>query len=341
VEDNEINRQVATELLREEGFFISSAANGRIALDMITASVETEAHDVVLMDLQMPVMDGYEATRRIRADERFDDLPIIAMTADAMSGVRDSVLDIGMNDYVTKPIDPGTLFRALAKWIVPRDRELPPGYSAMEGAPAVADDSLPVEGLEGIDVADGLARVGGNTALYRKLLLKFSEGQAQVVDVIRRSLAAGDMELAERTAHTLKGVSGNIGATGLHHGAVLLDEAMKKKDAQRLEPLLQQVAADLHIVLDAIRRGVSGEETEVTASEGPMDTEKVAELIGSLRLLLDNYDAKASDIMARLLDHVTDSEAAAHLKTLKTHIGNYDYEDALESLEDLSKTLGL
>jgi polar amino acid transport system substrate-binding protein len=308
---------------------------------MVMASVETTAYDVVLMDLQMPVMDGFEATSKIRADERFDDLPIVAMTADAMSGVRDKVLDVGMNDYVTKPIDPGALFRALTKWVVPGDRELPPGYTKVDDAPAVADDSLTVRGLEGIDVAGGLARIGGNTALYRKLLVKFSEGQAQVVDVIRRALAAGDMELAERTAHTLKGVSGNIGATSLHQNAVLLDEAMKEKDPQKLEPLLQQVAADLNIVLDAIRQGVSGEETEATAAKGPMDAEKVVKLMGSLRRLLDNYDAKAADIFNQLADQVTDSEAAPFLKKLKTQIGNYDYEDAMKSLEDLAKTLDL
>ena len=122
VEDNDINQQVAVELLQKEGFFMDVADNGKIAVEKVNDSLKGEAYDVVLMDLQMPVMDGYTSTKEIRKDSRFKDLPIIAITADAMSGVRDKMLDVGMNDYITKPINLYELFSTLVKWIKPGER---------------------------------------------------------------------------------------------------------------------------------------------------------------------------------------------------------------------------
>jgi PAS domain S-box-containing protein len=339
VEDNEINQQVATELLKDEGFFMDIADNGKIAVEKIMSSINQMPYDVVLMDLQMPVMDGYTAAQEIRKDTRFDDLPVVAMTADAMSGVREKVLDIGMNDYVTKPIDPAELFRTLVKWVLPADRELPPEYTVADADALESDESLIFEKLEGINVSEGLARVGGKSTSYRKLLQKFSVSNTQVVDDITRALSEGNIDLAERTAHTLKGVSGNIGATDLHKAAIALDDALKNENTEGLEPILEQVSSALCVVLSSIQGIVSKEEKERTDAKGVMDVTKVTELLGTLRDLLDDYDAKAVEVLDQVQRQITGIEAAPILKQLASQISSYDYDEALESLDALAQTL--
>ena len=167
VEDNEINQQVAIELLRDQGFFVFVAENGKQAVETVFSSRE-DAYDIVLMDLQMPVMDGYAATREVRKDARFDGLPIIAMTADAMSGVKEKVLATGMNDYVTKPVDPASLFKTLTKWIKPGERELPEDYGGRQPRQRQEEEALP--DLPGIDVQNGVSRVGGSERRYKKVV---------------------------------------------------------------------------------------------------------------------------------------------------------------------------
>jgi len=350
VEDNEINQQVATELLRDEGFFISVADNGKKAVEAVLSSSREDSYDVVLMDLQMPIMDGYEATRRIREWEtnrqssiinHQSPIPIIAMTADAMSGVREKVIDIGMNDYVTKPINPKELFGALVKWIEPGERNLPPEFLEKGVETEKKEETLPFDELEGIDVKAGLGRVGGNKKLYRKLLQKFSKGHAQVVEDITRALAEDDMELAERTAHTLKGVSGNIGATDLHKAAVALDDALKKEDTEGLNPVLERVSSALHIVLGSIQGVVSQDEKERADAEGVMDTEKIAELMGTLKDLLEDYDAKAVDVLDQLQEHISGVKVEQILKKLSSQISSYDYDDALATLDSLAQALNV
>src|SRR5262249_9449068 len=157
-------------------------------------------------DLQMPELDGISATQAIRAEDRFKDLPIIAMTAHAMVEERERCFAAGMNDHVTKPIEPDVLYHALARWYARRPAAAAPVRAAKR--PPAGDGELPQ--VAGVDTASGLKRVAGNLALYRNLLGKFVEGQAGVPDAVRKALREGDRSLAERLSHTLKGVSGNI-----------------------------------------------------------------------------------------------------------------------------------
>ena len=159
-EDNEINQQVASEILEGAGFFVDIANNGQEAVDMVQAN----NYDAVLMDIQMPEMDGMEATRVIREMEQFKELPIIAMTAHAMAGDREKSLKIGMQDHLTKPINPQELFIALAQWVAPGERELPEGFDTETGKVSeilTEDVDLP-ESMVGFNMEEGLQRIGGN-----------------------------------------------------------------------------------------------------------------------------------------------------------------------------------
>ena len=222
VEDNEINRQVAREILEGAGLVVETANDG---IEAVRKTRATE-YDALLMDIQMPGMDGFEATAEIRKDERYQNLPIIAMTAHAMAGDREKSLDAGMNDHVTKPIDPDGLFSTLLRWIEPGVREVPGGLEEKESAKEPEEGLLPPD-LPGISVRSGLEKVGGNRPLYRKLLGKFLSSNSRTMDEIKEALAADDMETASRVAHAVKGVSGNLGAEDLFPAAVLRVEELR------------------------------------------------------------------------------------------------------------------
>ena len=224
VEDNEINRQIAGELLTVVGLEVTTAENGLEALGLLDEESEAPPFDLVLMDLQMPKMDGYEATRHIRRHQRWRELPIVAMTAHAMSGDRERCLDAGMNDHLAKPIEIDALHAALIQWIEPRGgAPLVAAPTAADAANEVADDTLLPDTLRGIDMAAGLARVAGNRPLYRSLLDRFAAGHRDAPTRIRAALAEGRREEARILVHGLKGVSGNLGAGALREALIELE----------------------------------------------------------------------------------------------------------------------
>jgi len=224
-EDNPINQQVAVELLQGAGASVEVAANGREALDMVRA----KGYDVVLMDLQMPVMDGLQATRAIRDIPRFAQLPIIAMTASVMSGDRDRCLEAGMNDHISKPVSIEQLMGTLSRWLPDRPAAAPAAPPAPPGD-AAGTAELPGE-LDGFQVEEGIKRVGGDRALYRRLLLQFHDHSARAGSEIRAALAAGDRARAKAEAHTLKGVAGTLSARELYAAAQALETALRKNAA--------------------------------------------------------------------------------------------------------------
>jgi CheY-like chemotaxis protein len=182
-------------------------------------------YDVVLMDLQMPEMDGYQATRAIRSDSRFASFPIIAMTAHATIEERQKCLDAGMNGHVSKPIDPSSLFDTVERFAAPTVKGVAvPPLEPARPAVADADDALP--DVPGLNAAEGLSRVNDNRRLYRKLLRQFSSTQADAAQCIASALAEKDRALAERLAHTVRGVARNIGAPAVQHAAAHLEQAI-------------------------------------------------------------------------------------------------------------------
>ncbi len=284
VEDNEINRQVAREILAGAGLKVSIAGNGQEAV----SAVMQNDYDAVLMDIQMPVMDGYTATREIReweAGRRKTEgkmgkpgrIPIIAMTAHAMSGDEQKSIEAGMDDHVTKPIEPDRLFATLVKWIRPRPRPVATNVSAPSAAgnasaPADAtageteDSGLP-ESLPGFDLAEGLGRLQGNRKLYHKLLLNFADSYAASAAEIRQALEAADFEKAHSLVHSLKGVAGNLAANALQAATVALEKLVKHADASK-----PPAPKALNSALDALEQAL-GEALEAARTLKPSQPE--------------------------------------------------------------------
>ena len=233
-EDNEINQQIATELLEGAGAHVTVANNGREAVTILDAT--PTAFDMVFMDLQMPEMDGHQATLVIRNDARFTTLPIIAMTAHASNEERDRCLAEGMNDHVTKPIAPAVLFATIEKYYAPSRADAAgaaaPSASAMKQPSADGEPLLPQ--IPGLAVADGLMRVAGNASLYRRLLRQFVAEEADVVDRILQCLASGERLTAERLAHTVKGVAGSLGAGAVQTAAGTVEDGIRAGAAAEL-----------------------------------------------------------------------------------------------------------
>lgn len=227
VEDNEINQQVAMEILAGAGLVVSVANNGKEAVD----AVGKNSYDAVLMDVQMPVMDGYTAAGIIRRDERFKDLPILAMTAHAMAGDQDKSIAAGMNDHVTKPIDPEKLFATLAKWTARKTvASVVTAAAAVTEEPtcALATETKTLQpSLEGFDLEAGLRRLQGNEALYRKLLVSFAGKYSRAASDIQQLLDDKDYEKAHRLIHDVKGLAGNLSADQLRDATGELEKLVK------------------------------------------------------------------------------------------------------------------
>ncbi len=341
VEDNEINQQVAVELLESEGLVVEVADNGKIAVDMI--SNNRGKYNLVLMDLQMPVMDGYTATETIRKNKDFDSLPIIAMTADAMSGVEEKVHKAGMNGYVTKPINVDELYRTLAKWIKPEEIKGIQKNKDQTSNVLKNDTSTEIElpKVSGINIKNGLKRVAGNKKLYKKILLQFAENNREFAGNVLKAVENKDQELAVRTAHTLKGVAGNIGATevfkitkdleGLLHGGITDLRAINKlldKVNELLIPLIEDI--------DKFReKQAVGEKTEIS----DLDIEKVKQIVAELKSRLEEYSTDSSENFDKLKASLTGHGYEIQIMELEKHINAYDFENALEVLEKLAKKI--
>jgi CheY-like chemotaxis protein/HPt (histidine-containing phosphotransfer) domain-containing protein len=226
VEDNEMNQQVATELLESAGASVKVANHGGEAVRILKEASQPPPFDVVLMDLQMPEMDGFTTTKVLRDDPRFQSLPIIAMTAHALVEERQLCLEAGMNDHLTKPIDPDALFATLARWATPRPAQ---ATEPAAGIPAIAIHDLIPREIEGVDVKNGLKRVAGNKKLYRDLLMQFAAKHGDAGQKISAALESGDLKLAERMAHTVKGIAGNIGAMQVFSAAGRLEKALREQ----------------------------------------------------------------------------------------------------------------
>jgi signal transduction histidine kinase/DNA-binding response OmpR family regulator len=252
VEDNEINREVAMEMLSDEGIEVDVAENGRVAVD----KVKVRRYDFVLMDVQMPVMDGIAATREIRKLPGMEDLPIVAMTANAMQQDRDECIAAGMNGYLSKPIEPDRFWAVVHGILSKKEQEKVDSKKDGPGGTVGGEVFLP-DAIEGLDMADGLGRILGNKKLYASLLRKFVSGFSGTVDQLRAALAAGDWETATRHAHTVKGSGAMLGATRLAAVALALETALRNHEApELLEPRIAEFDACLSDLMLAILQGL-------------------------------------------------------------------------------------
>jgi CheY-like chemotaxis protein/HPt (histidine-containing phosphotransfer) domain-containing protein len=247
VEDNEINQQVAKELLEKVGITVTIAENGEEAI----AQVLAKEFDGVLMDVQMPVMDGITATREIRKHPELAKLPIIAMTANVMVSDIEKYVAAGMTDHISKPIDPESLLSELAKWIVPaRPSSISSAPKAKEREALANNSELP--NIPGLNVSDSLRRMGGNIKIFYRMLEQFGLDQKNVAAEIRSALANGDRNKAERLAHTLKGLSGTIGSELLQSKSKELEDSIKNNRDAEIETHLVKVESTLAELLAGI-----------------------------------------------------------------------------------------
>jgi two-component system sensor histidine kinase/response regulator len=298
-EDNEINQQIAIELLEGAGAAVKVANNGREAVEILSKGPQPPPYDVVLMDLQMPEMDGYQATAKLRTDGRFGALPIIAMTAHATVEERQRCLDEGMNDHISKPIDPAALFDTVARHY----RKSPSGVAEtpVPAAPSrVAEAGDEVPAIDGLDAKDGEMRVMGNRKLYVKLLRQFVEQQGPALEQIAAAVAKGETSVAERLAHTLKGVAGSIGAKAVQAEAATLEKMIREGAADDdVETARQRVAAVLDPLVAALRSGLQAPAADVAAPATlePIDPAKIRVATGQLMNLLSDFDAGCGDFV--------------------------------------------
>lgn len=252
VEDNEINQQIARELLETTGITVILANDGSEALHKL----RVENVDLILMDVQMPLVDGYTAAGLIREQEGLCDVPIIALTAHALSGERERSLRAGMDEHLPKPIDPDTLYRTLLKWMPSRPAETclgPTARTSPPPSPPKTDSGLP-ETLPGLDMKAGLRAVAGREALYLRMASRFYSRYAAGTEELRTLLADNARDEAERWAHSLKGLAGTLGAEVLGASAAALETAIKSEtDSTEIETHLNRVETDLATILGSLR----------------------------------------------------------------------------------------
>ena len=371
-EDNEINQQIAVELLEGAGAKVQVANNGRVAVETLSNGPQPPPFDVVLMDLQMPEMDGYQATAKLRADACFATLPLIAMTAHATIEERQKCLAAGMNDHISKPIDPDNLFETVGRYYKPH---APAGASELGGAPSSPAAATPASSaalqdstskvlsnitppnpnhgsnqppiavdlpcVDGLDTKDGLTRVAGNRKLYLKLLRQFVEQQGPAVGQVSAALTDGDAALAERLAHTLKGVAGNIGAKLVQTAAGALEKLLRDRaEPAAIENSKQQVAAVLDPLVAQLRAAFASTTPEAPSQSTPsakVDPAKSREAAAQLSKLLSEFDPGAADFIEAnpaILRPLFPGDAWPQFEKL---VQGYSFGDAQTQLESALK----
>jgi PAS domain S-box-containing protein len=292
VEDNDINQQVASELLRDCGLVVDVADNGRQALERLAGA----DYELVLMDMQMPVMDGLDATRAIRAQPRWRGLPVVAMTANAMAEDRQRCLDAGMNDFVAKPIEPERLFRVLTQWL-PHNVARAPVLDSRPAPPSVPQ-ALGLPPIEGLDTALGLRRSGGKAPLYLSLLQQFARSHADIAQRLRQQQAEGDLEATRQTAHALKGVAGNLGASALQAAAEALDQALREQaPPERRQALCEALCTQLGLLLAGLHTLPAAPSPD-TPAPPHTDAPALRQWARQLLQLLEEGDAEVRQALA-------------------------------------------
>jgi PAS domain S-box-containing protein len=331
-EDNAINQQVARELLEGVGAAVVIADSGFAAVEKALAA--GPAFDAILMDLQMPGMDGFEAAQAIRRDRARGALPIIAMTAHAFEQEKGKCLAAGMNDHIAKPVEPARLFATLLRWVRP---------------PSIGPDGS----LAGIDVVTGLRRVGGNRALYDRLLGTFAQRWRDAGARIAEALAAGRTDEARRLAHTLKGTAATLGIDGISTQAATLETALRPPAAGQatatedtvIEDLRGRLEAGLHEICEVLDHagfaaGPAPDGAAVVDQSGPRtDAQPVLLAIDELETLLLRRNLRARDAVDRLRRTVLPERCQAPLAQVVGNVARLEYAEAAVALAQLKALL--
>ena len=331
-EDNEANQMVASELLTRLGIELEIANNGRQAVEMITAAPGRYA--AVLMDVQMPEMDGLEATRALRDLPTSANLPVIAMTANAMKADLDACLAAGMNDHVTKPIERKALLQTLRRWLPARVKSSGDGRSSRT-VQARAD----VPTLDGIDVGGSLERLGLEFESFRRMLIRFADSKDATFDPLRAAVAAQDCDAVARHAHSIAGASGNLGADALRTAAKALERAGRdgEKELTLLHRELDARAAVVFKSIDSLRSVAVPVDSEAESSFVPAEARSP---LTRLQTALGDFDLSAATSALAELERVDMPRAANLLSRLRHHVDSYEYDEARVIATQLLNQIG-
>ena len=324
-EDNLLNQQIATEILEDEGFVVEIANNGEEAVNMTNKS----QYDIVLMDMQMPIMDGLEATKTIRQKFSKNDLPILAMTANASDADRDKCLEAGMNAHITKPIDPNLLFAGLAKWIKEKNSKLINDEKILISA----KEEIKVPEINGLDSRLGLQVAAGKVSLYIKMLKTFSNDQINAVSDIKRALDIKDYLTAQRVAHTLKGTCGSIGAIEIQKIAGEVEgQCLDKIQVDEIIKNLDLIQPKLISIIDSIKKTLP--EDKKLTSTTIFDDSQIKLLINKLSELLANNDTEANDLLEKSPEVFIQYFGKDMFSKIFDASRNFDFESALNLVNE-------
>ena len=329
VEDNDFNQQVALELLQQAGnFSVDLAENGQVAL----SQMQSHDYDLVLMDMQMPVMDGIEATLALRSFPRMASLPVVAMTANALLADRQRCIDAGMNDFLAKPIEPKRLWQILLKWIPAR-----PAAETTARVPAMAALARPANppifelGVAGIDCASAQRRLLGNTDFYIKTLRMFCIMQSNMIEEMRTVLDGNDWGSAQRQAHTLKSVLATLGADGLALSAAELEQALAERQARSgVDPRIDALNVELKALIAAVRAKLPEPSAPATLD---LSAAACAAAIDELEILLAASNPEALAWLERNPGVLRRNLPEADVTEMEAAIRAFDLDDALLLLQ--------
>jgi PAS domain S-box-containing protein len=331
VEDNEMNQELATELLTTAGVQVVLARHGQEALEILAQDAD---FDGVLMDCQMPVMDGYTATRTIRKNPAFNDLVIVAMTANAMAGDREKVIASGMQDHIAKPLNLDQMFSTMARWIKPAEHRKRLLALVMPAPTPTQTLPLPLPELPGVDTRAGLAINMNSHALYRRMLIRFRDTQAAFGSQFMQARQQGDLSAATRCAHTLIGTAGNIGAKAVQQAAAELERACI--EGQEDAPILARLNGTLAALDPVITLLQALGDVEAPA---PSVTELAPEALKAglqkLHFLLEGSDIRAIDLLETLLTQIGGSALKEPLQCMALSLDEYDFDEAVRLLKSL------
>jgi two-component system sensor histidine kinase/response regulator len=336
-EDNEANQMVATELLSRLGIELDIAGTGREAVEMARANPGRYAG--ILMDMQMPEMDGLEATRVLRADPVFREVPIIAMTANAMKADLDACLAAGMNDHIIKPIERKALVATLGRWFpkapatAQEQQAAGSRQRAVRATPAGGAEQTPVPGegapsLDGINVDGALERLGLGFDSLKKMLLRFADGQGRTVDDLRAAVGAGDAASSARHAHALAGAAGNLGADALREAAKALETAARDGRGGWAD-LFATVEERAAIVFRSIGTLRSMQAAEATPSQAVIvDPGRLRDALGCLQAALGASDPAATEQVLAGLGAGIPSALVEDVKRIRALADEYQFDEA-------------
>jgi two-component system sensor histidine kinase/response regulator len=322
-EDNKINQQIAVELLQSVGAEVEIANNGNEAVQKLLAKGDDPHIDVVLMDLQMPEVDGYQATAQIKTIPHLATLPIIALTAHALSDERDRCIAAGMRGHISKPIDPDLLYSTLMEF-----RRGARGQSPTLQKISRQESMLPT--ISQVDTADGLKRVAGNKRLYRALLQQFADQQADFAAQMRSAEAQRDYITAGRLAHTVKGSAGNLGAKLLSGLADELEKAIRSHDVDNIVPRMTDVISELANTAEAVRRYLNVDNESTSVAVAPR--RDVRSLLMKLKQMLTSDDGQSLDYFLEVRGRLGNVISAPELDELQNFVAQFNFAAALNYL---------